>query len=144
MQERIQKAKTHSVERRCTTRVTTIDLEVVKELVRRGADIYAKDIDGRTPCEHASFGGPLEKYMLQRYQTEIFEKEGRYVLLAILKQANYVHRFAALPIGKVDVEQMIAMLGYFVEQDPDSIRQRDGDGNLPIHVACLRLCSFSR
>jgi len=114
-------------------------LAVVRELIRRGADIYAKDIPGDTPFDSAaSIGYPtvVPKFMLQHYQAKIFESEGSRSLLTILKQANFSSRKVGLQIGRVSMDQMISMLGCCVAQNHDSIRERDSDGNLPIHIAC--------
>jgi len=48
-----------------------------------------------------------------------------------------------LQIGeRVSVDQMVGMLRYFVEQDPDCIRERDDNGDSPLHVACRKPAPF--
>jgi len=129
-------------------------LVVVKELVRRGADIYPKDNDGETPFDFAGnyihSRDDIMEYLLQHYREEIFESEGRRSLLTILKQGELVNRlpgrrvrlsgtWAKLQIGTVRVDQLVSLLRYFVEHDPDSIHEQDDAGDLPLHIACRRL-----
>jgi len=116
--------------------------EVVQELVQRGADIYTKNINGRIPLDRATGNPRIVEYLLQRYQEKVFESEGSRSLLTILKQgkpADYLSGNLKLPIGIVTTDQLLSILRYFVEQDPDSIRERNDNGELPLHVACHRL-----
>ena len=113
-------------------------LEVVRELVRKGADISAKSRYGNTPFDY-SIGQPaVKEFLLQHYRENIFASEGSRSLLTILKQGNYSHDYdqVVLMIGAVGTHELLSMFRYFVEQDPDCIRERDHNGDLPLHVAC--------
>jgi len=113
-------------------------LEVVRELIRRGADIYAMDeLGGRTPFD-CSNGHLVKEFLLQHNRQKFFENLGRLSLLTILECGNYrdSHDQVVLMIGTVSTDELLSMLRYFVEQDPDCIRERDHNGDLPLHVAC--------
>jgi len=121
-------------------------LEVVRELVRRGADIFAKTRHGSTPFDLsvqslAGIGHPfVAEFLLQHYRETIYESEGRRSLLTILKQGDFLFgQGVALQIGRrVSMDQLLSMLRYFVEHDPDCIHERDHNGDLPLHVACRK------
>ena len=114
-------------------------LDVVRELVRRGADIFAK-VQVWTPfdCSDSNDHLVVTEFLLQHYREAIFESQGRRSLLSILRKGEYSDGRVVLPIGKVTTNQLLSMLRYFVEQDPDSIRGRDIFGDLPLHVACRK------
>ena len=124
-------------------------LEVARELIRWGADIYARDDDGETPLDRANQASRYGRcnrvvgFLLEHYREKLFEIEGRHSLLSILKQVGYYSdRKSKLQIGRVSLDQFLSLLRYFVQQAPDSIRERDGDFNLPIHIACARSVDY--
>jgi len=123
-------------------------LNIARELVQRGADICAGNIHGRTPFDMARSartaslgdGMAVMEYLLQHYRNDIFESEGRQSLLSILKKGEYSDGSRVLlPIGKVTIDELLSVLRYFVEQDPETIRGQNNTGNLPLHIACHRL-----
>jgi len=122
-------------------------LEVVRELVRRGADIYTKDRFGSTPfdCSVQSNHPAVTEFLLEHYRQQIFENEGRRSLPTVLKQGNYRDvslGLVVLKLGTVITDELLSILGYFVEQNPDCIRERDNNGDLPIHIACRKHAPF--
>jgi len=120
----------------CTTGI----LEAVRELVRRGADIFAKNRNGRTPYDSSVRHPAVTEFLLQHYRQKIFESEGRRSLLTILKQGDILFgQGVALQIGRVSSDELLSMLRYFVEHDPDCIHERDNSGDLLLHVACRKV-----
>ena len=121
-------------------------LEIVRELIRRGADIYAKNEEEETPLGNAirSNAAPaVVEYVLRHYQEKIFESEGSRSLLTILRQGDdYSEDGVVLPIGTVHTDQLLSLCRYVVEHDPDTIRERDSHGNLPLHIACRKGAPF--
>jgi len=125
-------------------------LEVVRELVRKGADVWAKCRFGRTPYDEnndrprfAPPTGAVAEFLLQHYQQKIFENEGRRSLLMILKHGKLLQGRLKLEIAVVSTDEVLSILRYFVEQDPDSICERDDIGNLPLRIACRRFARLS-
>ena len=114
-------------------------LEVVKELVQRGADIFAKGADDKTPFDEANLEGATEvaEYLLEQYKEKLWEREGRLSLHAILREAaNLENNKVQLPIGTVTIDEFLTLLVSIHSQDTDSIRSQDGNRALPIHIAC--------
>ena len=113
-------------------------LEIVREMVQQGANVYARNNGRFTPLfEVASH--PVKTYLLQLYQESIFQREGRHALHSILKEGDYNWRkHVGLKLGRFNVAEMISVLGHCVARDPDCIRERDGNGDLPIHIACSK------
>jgi len=128
------------------------ELRVVEYLVGRGANIYTKNNNGMTPLDLAIAlsNTDVAEFLLQHYQ-----QNGS--ILSILQKASYsggdddsddgdyeegeeeeTARFVVtLPIGKLEMDQLLEMLTYFVAQDPTAIRTQDSTNfELPLHVAC--------
>ena len=115
-------------------------LDVVKELVQRGADIFAKGEDDKTPLDQAKENdGATEvaEYLLEQYKDKVWKQEGRLSLHAILGEAtNLENNKVQLPIGTFTVDELLTLLVSIHSQDADSIRIQDGNRALPIHIAC--------
>ena len=121
------------------------DLEIVRELIRRGADICAKDSNGDTPFDWCtSIGNPVEECLLRHFREKYFEREGRNSFLKLLQEStNRGQSGADLPIGRLEADQLVFILRFFLVQDPGSIRAQNRYGELPIHIACTRLLRLS-
>jgi len=122
-------------------------LEVVRELIRRGADIFAKTMYGGTPFDRSVVNShsTVTEFLLQHYRETIYESEGHRSLLTILKQGEYSQGGGVvLQIGRlVSIDDMVGMLRCFVERYPDCfLRERDENGDLPIHIACRKPARF--
>jgi len=114
-------------------------LGVVKELVQRGADIFAKGEDEETPLDQANHREATEvaEYLLEQYKDKVWKQEGRLSLHAILRDTtNLENNEVQLPIGTVTVDQLLTLLLSIHEQDMDLIHIQDGNCALPIHIAC--------
>jgi len=88
------------------------------------------------------------EFLLQHYREKTFESEGRRSLLTILKQSISWQSFDAYErevpqqIGTVRTDELLFIFGYFVEQDPDCIPERNHNGDFPLHIACRERAHF--
>ena len=116
-------------------------LEIVRELVRRRPDLmFFRDDMGRTPFDITSFTDRLTvtRYLLQQYRESMVQREGRFALHAILREATDIESRDDnyLSIGILGFNDMQTLFRLVLAEDPDSIRLQDTNGDLPIHIAC--------
>ena len=116
------------------------DLDIVQELMDSGADMFARNYDGRTPFDQAK--PCIREYLLARYKTAVFEREGDLSLHSILRGAIYsfsdvglpphLPLQVTLPLGTLTLEEMRTLVRSF---DGNLIRSEDDNGELPLHTA---------
>jgi len=138
------------------------NLEVVQELVSRGADWSYKSPDtGMTPFDAACDNGydRIREYLQQRYQQDLdnlAQIEGRSPLHVILQQAKYTEEIVeeeeagedgertvltttkkvSIRLGSVAIDAFLSILASIISGDPNAIRSQDEDRSLPLHIAC--------
>jgi ankyrin repeat protein len=128
-------------------------LPVVKALVCGGADILATNDKGHIPIHFAvSYGfyghSAVIKYLLQH----IYAPTRRLPLHELLKDLTWMGDpnisdgvpplRKALHRNMLGTDDVVEILAYLVERNPEWISARDQDGSLPLHVACRRGASF--
>jgi len=122
------------------------NLEVARKLVRDGANIFAQTQNGSTPFDFSASNAhdpSVSEFLFQHYRETMFASEGRRALLTILKESNYCDDHVVFKIGRrVSVEHMLGLVSYFVEEDPDCVRERDDNGDLPLHIAVCKSAPF--
>ena len=116
------------------------NLVVVKELVRRGADVYCKDENQKTPFDEACYeeNEAVSEFLLEQYTEKVRERAGHLLIHAILGEAVYLENDdkVQVPIGTLTVYELLGLLGSIYSRDPASIRSQDRNGDLPLHIVC--------
>jgi len=112
----------------------------VKELVQRGAGIFAKGEDEETSFDQANWYSQtgVAEYLLEQYKAKVWEREGRFSLHAVLGDATYLeNNKVRLSIGTVTADELLTMLvSIHSHGTDDSIRSQDGNRALSLHMAC--------
>jgi len=112
-------------------------LEMVKELVQRGADIFAKGEYGKTPLDASDGGSEVAKYLLEQYKEKLWKREGRLSLHTILRESTHLeNKKVQVPIGTLMVDELLALFVSIYSQDTDSIRCQEDSHSWPLHMAC--------
>jgi ankyrin repeat protein len=123
---------------------------VVKALLSGGADILAANINGHLPIHQAVRirSSEVSKYLLREFYATI-----RHLPLhELLKDLTWIgdpnssvvpplHN--ALYRNVLGTDDVVKILMYLVDQNPDSLTSCDEDGSLPLHLACRRGASFA-
>jgi len=112
------------------------NLDIVEELVQRGADVYCKSRVQKTPFDEADGLESMTDFLLEHYEEKVWQQEGHLALHAILREAKLENSEVQLPIGTLSIAQLLALLESIHSQNPDSIHSQDSNGDLPLHVAC--------
>jgi ankyrin repeat protein len=126
-------------------------LHAVEALVSGGANLLAGNINGRLLISKAVINGKSEvsKYLLQ----QMYATTSRLPLHELLEDLTWIgdpystrvrvpplraalHRYV---LGTNDV---VEILEYLVDRNPELLSSRGQDGSLPLHVACRRGVSF--
>jgi len=76
--------------------------------------------------------------LLQHYQRVVTMKKGDGGLHWIIREAIYENDGVVLPLGKLTIDQMVALLNLLVTANPNLITTVDTAGALPVHAACRR------
>jgi ankyrin repeat protein len=124
-------------------------LAIVKALVSGGADILAANNEGRLPVHCAVTLGFSEvaKYLLQH----IYATIRRLPLHELVEDLTWIGDPTindapplreALDDNVLGTDDVVEILEYVVDQNPDSLASCDPDGALPLHLACRRGASF--
>jgi ankyrin repeat protein len=124
-------------------------LHVVKALLSGGAKILAVKNDELLTIHRAVNKGNSEvsKYLLREFYATIH----RLPLHQLLKDLTWIgNRYgsdvpplrAALHRNVLGTDDVVEILEYLVDRNPDLLSARDQDGSLPLHVACRRGVSF--
>ena len=124
----------------CTTHAASNKLDVVKELVQRGADIFVKGRYGETPLDRANRKGVAEvaDYLLEQYKEKLWKREGCLSLHVILGESSSLeNNKVQLPVGTLTDDEFLTLLVSIHSQDTDAIHRQDGNRALPLHNACL-------
>jgi len=124
------------------------NLLIVNLLLENGADFEFKNERGETPLDRASrfHKTASVEYLLERYAEKIMGQGGRLRSISlhqILQDATYHPRNSPyrltekmqLPVGLLSFDQFCSLLYYL---PAESIRSRNDDGSLPLHVACRK------
>jgi ankyrin repeat protein len=127
-------------------------LPVASALVSGGADILAANNYGLLPIHYAVNMGMSEvsKYLLQHY----YATTRRLPLHGLLEDLTFDGNpnsmssdVSPLPYALhnevLSTDDVVEIIEYLVEQNPESLSSRDRDGSLPLHVACRRGASFT-
>jgi ankyrin repeat protein len=125
-------------------------LPVVKALLSGGADILAANDNGRLPIPEAVMcrNSAVSKYLLQH----LYSTTCRLPLHELVEDLTWIGNpnsssapplRAALHHNVLDTDDVVEILEYLVDHNPDSLASRDQDGSLPLHVACRRGASFT-
>jgi ankyrin repeat protein len=127
-------------------------LPIVKALVSGGADIRAVNWERRLPINQAVTYGhsAVVKYLLQHF----YATTRRLPLHELLKDltfswiGNTNSSGAPPPLSALDenvlgTDDVVKILEYLVDRNPELLSSRDLDSSLPLHVACGRGAPFS-
>jgi ankyrin repeat protein len=124
---------------------------VVKALLSGGADICAVNNSGRLPVHYAVIAGDsaVSKCLLQHF----YETTRLLPLHELLKDLTWIgdpDNIAGVPPlhfvldeNVLGTDEVVEILEFLIDQNPDSLASRDEDGSLPLHVACHRGASFT-
>jgi ankyrin repeat protein len=125
-------------------------LPVVKALLNGGADILATNNQGNKPIHYAvrKRKAEVSKYLLREFYATI-----RLPLHELLKDLTWIGDpnsnildfsplFTSVRHNVLGTDDVVEILEYLVDQNPDSLASRDQDRSLPLHVACRRGASF--
>jgi len=128
-------------------------LEITEEMLHRGANIFERDDDNRTPFDSALARNRPVVYhcIFQHYRDLIVEAHERLSLHAILKETEYVVveerriineivrlKMASLSAGKSTFQRMHSLLQSLLSQHPDWIYAQDSDCSIPLHIVCQK------
>jgi ankyrin repeat protein len=126
-------------------------LVIVKALLAVGADSRAINNNGQLPIHRAVIGGKSEvgKYLLQHFYYATSRRLPLHGLLEDLtwngdrNSSDVPPLRAALDENVFGTDDVVEILEYLVDQNPEFLSSRDQDGLLPLHVACRRGVSFA-
>jgi ankyrin repeat protein len=125
-------------------------LSIVKALLAVGADILVADNQGRLIIHSAvnNRHSAVSKYLLQHFYTTT----RRLPLHELLKDLTWIgDRYGsdvpplryALHFEVLGTDDVVEMVEYLVERNPELLCSRDQDGSLPLHIACRRGAAFA-
>jgi ankyrin repeat protein len=125
-------------------------MAVVIELLSGGANILAANNEGRLPVHCAVTLGfsKVAKYLLQH----IYATTRRLPLHELVEDLTWIGDPTindapplreALDDNVMGTDDVVEILEYVVNQNPDSLASCDQDGSLPLHFACHRGASFT-
>jgi ankyrin repeat protein len=125
-------------------------LAVVKALVIAGANFLAANRDGRLPIHCAVVGRSSEvaKYLLQ----QMYATTRRLPLHELVEDLTWIgnpNRLVSAPLRYalhhevLSTDDVVEIIEYLVERNPELLSSLDQDGSLPLHVACRRGAAFA-
>jgi ankyrin repeat protein len=126
-------------------------LPVVKALLSSGAHLLAVNDRGQLPIHYAMHARSSEvsKYLLKQLYATI----RRLPLHKLLKDLTWIGiprirvgvppLRAALHHNVLGTDDVVEIVEYLVERNPELLSSRDRDGAFPLHVACRRGASFA-
>lgn len=101
--------------------------------------MLAKDRHGKTPlnvAERQSRSRRVFYLLLQGYMDKVASQQGNCGLHWILRTASYENGEIVLPAGTLGMGPMLLLLILFVSVNSNIISTSDGEGALPLHIAC--------
>jgi ankyrin repeat protein len=119
-------------------------------LLSGGANILAANGRGELPIHYAVNEGRsvVSKYLLQHF----YATARRLPLHELLHDLTGIGDpnitsppplHTALRRNMLGMDDVVEILEYLVNQNPELLKSRDQDGSLPLHVACRRGASFA-
>jgi len=115
-------------------------LDVVRELINNHEpNLFARDHLDKTPLDVAYDDNEHEvvDLLLSHYEGDIFHRYARCSLHSVLRAiTSCTPSDIHLSIGKLDRARGVTFLKSLLDRDPEAIRTRDDQGDLPIHIAC--------
>lgn len=127
-------------------------IDLVRELIRRGADLCARDqsLDVQTPLDvrsRSNSNSPDQRrataLILEAYAERIWQQHGDQSLhFCLRKMGTLVQGRVRLPVGDLDRDQVLDLFRFFVQRDANCLRAPSADDEreeLPIHVAIRRV-----
>jgi len=139
-------------------------LDIVKLLLQRqGSECLTfKNSQEETPLDrlvllgqarydmHSEDPNSIRQHILQAYAGMIAQRDGLLCLHSVLQHTTFIdgndedgheedgndEELYQLPVGKLCTESLQSLLGYIIALEPGSLRSLDGDGLLPLQVAC--------
>jgi ankyrin repeat protein len=125
-------------------------LPVVKALLSGGANILAANNQMELPIHNAvrNRNSEVSKYLLR----EFYAKIRRLPLHELLKDLTRIGDLdsrgapplrAALDENVLGTDDVVEILEYLVDRDPELLSSHEPDDSLPLHVACRRGASFA-
>ena len=121
-------------------------MEAVRVLVDNPYSFFVKNTDDETPLDEAKNQGhaPIVDLLIYRYEKTVVEQQGRCFLHSVLRGANYSTNASGtggvkvlLPIGTLDLEQMLNLLASLIHRSPALLQTFDDEnGDTPLHIAC--------
>jgi ankyrin repeat protein len=118
-------------------------VKVLKALLEKGADIHAADNRGQLPIDLTLRveNAAAVKCLLQHHYSNLCDEESRLLLHAFLRDATSDDNPApplrvALDEEVLDTNDLLEIIVFLVNQNPQLVSARDRDGSVPLHVAC--------
>ena len=123
-------------------------------IVQHNANMVARDINDETPFDFATSSnsaGETHALLIETYGNKLTQEYGRLALHAVLTAAEYSFAInddfhpplnplrIRLPLGMLTLQHFRSLVSAL---DVELIRNRDGSGMLPIHIACLDNAPF--
>jgi ankyrin repeat protein len=127
------------------------DVVVVKALLSGGADILAVNDAGHLPMHLALNEGhsKVAKYLLQEFYAAIRVFPFHTLLEDLTWSYNPSIRLSDTPLRYaldatvLGTDDVVEILEFLVDLNPELLSSHDQDGSLPLHVACRRGASFT-
>jgi ankyrin repeat protein len=126
-------------------------LAVIKRLRGGGADILAANNGGKMPIHNAVDYGKsaVAKYLLQ----EFYATTRRLPLHELLEDLTWSYNAGitsgappfryALDANVLGTDDVVDILEFLVDRNPELLSSHEQDGSLPLHVACRRGAPFT-
>jgi ankyrin repeat protein len=125
-------------------------LPVVKALVSGGANILAGNACGGVPIHYAvnERKSEVAKYLLK----QLYATTRRFPLHDLVEDLTWIGNpiswdapplRAALHMHVLGTDDVVEIIEYLVDQNPELVSSRDQNGSLPLHVACHRGAPFA-
>jgi ankyrin repeat protein len=122
---------------------------IVQALLSSGANIFAANNIGGLPIYYAVYmrNSEVAKCLLQ----QLYATSRRLPLHELLKDLTWIGDprknnapplRAALYRNVLGTDDVVEILEYLIDRNPDSLASCDQDGSLPLHLACRRGISF--
>jgi ankyrin repeat protein len=125
---------------------------IVQALLSGGADLLVANNRGRLPIYYAMIeeeDSEVAKCLLQHFYATTTR---RLPLHELLHDLTWIRNptssgdpplCTALRRNVLGTDDVVEIVEFLVEQNPEMLKSRDQDGSLPLHVACRRGAAFS-
>jgi ankyrin repeat protein len=128
------------------------NLAIVKALLSRGADMLAANDRGLLPMHTAVAKGSsaVTKYLLQQFYAEMRSRPLHQLVEDFawndhpaITRGGVPPLHSAFHQEVLGTDDVVEIVEFLVERNPELLCSRDQDGSLPLHVACRRGLPFN-